>query len=205
MAETMVRGIWRWYRLPMDLKQQAGYKGVYVNPLSVSQSNCTGGTAKGNKFILSWRHAQLMMISLFKDEPDLIKAFATVVEYKPFCKYICKPTGLITYEWDKKEPEERFAELRESGCAYELQRLSTDQEHREQNPKKSRQTTFQVMCKGHVIAQIDSYYSIELEHGELLHNASRAAANLGFGCLDVLENQRGVACEQLTVKALDST
>lgn len=141
MPETIVNGVWSWHQLPRDLEQQAGYKSVYIDPLSVRQSNCTGGTAKGNKFILSWRHARLMMISLYKDEPALIEAFATVVEYKPFCKYIYKPTDLITYEWSKEDPEERFAELQKSDRIDDLQQLSTDQEHREQLTVKALDST----------------------------------------------------------------
>jgi len=68
--------------------------------------------------------------------------------------------------------------------------------------KKPRQTTFAVKCNGEVIAHVDSYYSIELEHGELLYNASRAAAKAGYDCFDKLRQRRGVACEMLTVEAL---
>jgi len=67
--------------------------------------------------------------------------------------------------------------------------------------KKPRQTTYEVRCKGYVIAHIDSYYSIELEHGELLYNASKKVAGFGYNCFNVLENQHGVACEKLTVTA----
>lgn len=71
--------------------------------------------------------------------------------------------------------------------------------------KKPRQTTFMVKCGGEVIAHVDSYYSIELEHGQLLHNASKAADKLGYVCYDKLKQQQGVPCEMLTVEALDST
>jgi len=70
--------------------------------------------------------------------------------------------------------------------------------------KKSRQTTFMVKCQGAVIAHISSYNSIELEHGQLLHSASRAADSLGYDCYEQLERQRGVPCEMLTVEALPS-
>lgn len=70
--------------------------------------------------------------------------------------------------------------------------------------EKSRQTTFAVRCHGNVIAHLSSYYSIELEHSELLHNASRAADALGFDCYEKLRSQRGYPCEMLTVEALHS-
>lgn len=69
--------------------------------------------------------------------------------------------------------------------------------------RKPRQTTYEIRCNDHAIAYIDSYYSKELEHSALLHNASRAAAKLGYDCFNILEDQRGVACEMLTVTALD--
>lgn len=70
--------------------------------------------------------------------------------------------------------------------------------------KKTRMTTFVVKCGGDVITHVNSYYSIELEHEQLLHNASRAASKLGFDCYERLQHQSGVPCDRLTVEALDS-
>jgi len=123
MAETIIDGKWHWYQLPKDLEQQAGYKGIYVDPLSVGHVSCVGGTDKGNKFTLTWRPDRLMMISLLEDEQALIDAFATVVEYKPLCKYRYESTGLITYEWAKYDSKERFEKLQKEDCVNELQLL----------------------------------------------------------------------------------
>lgn len=128
MAETIVNGVWSWYQLPMDLEEQGGYEGVSINPLSVGPAHCSGETDGGNKFSISWISNYLMMISLLKDEPVLIEAFATVVEYKPFAKYKSKQSGLITYEWAKKDSRKRFAELREGNETEELQSLVPEDE-----------------------------------------------------------------------------
>ena len=63
-----------------------------------------------------------------------------------------------------------------------------------------RKTRFEVRCRGVVIGFIDSYYSIEQEHGELLHTASKGAGSAGFDCMNKLNQQRGVPCEELTVR-----
>lgn len=127
MAETIVNGKWHWYQLPEDLKQQAGYDGVSINPLSMLPASCTGITDKGNKFTITWRLGHLMMISLLKDERALIDAFAVVVEYEPFCKYTYKypsrSTSLITYEWAKNDSKERFEVLQQDYHVDELQFL----------------------------------------------------------------------------------
>ncbi len=68
----------------------------------------------------------------------------------------------------------------------------------------TRETTYEVRCHGHVIAHVDSYYSKEFEHDKLLHSASIAADTLNYKCFNILEFQRGVACEMLTVTALDN-
>ena len=112
MSETIVNGKWHWYQIPKDLKQQAGYDGLSIDPLSVKSTSSGGTTAGGNRFMITWIHNYLMMISLLRDERELIEAFATVVEYRPFCKYRHKTTEqLTTYEWDKEDPEGGFEKL----------------------------------------------------------------------------------------------
>ena len=120
--ETIVNGVWSWHQMPEDLRQQAGYEGININPLSVRPASCTGSTVEGNRFMITWRPALLMMLSLLRDEQALIDAFATVVEYRPFCKYRHRTTEqLITYEWDKKDPEGRLAELQQDADIIDLQ------------------------------------------------------------------------------------
>lgn len=124
MPETIVNGKWTWHQLPEDLKQQAGYEGVSIDPLTVRPSGSGGTTAGGNRFMLTWVPDHLMMISLLRDEPELIEAFSTVVEYRPFCKYRHKTTEqLTTYEWDKEDPEGRFEKLQQDPDIMDLQLL----------------------------------------------------------------------------------
>ncbi len=127
--ETIVNGKWTWYQISEDLKQQAGYEGVRIDPRTVRSNDSGGTTADGNRFLLTWVPEYLMMISLLRDEKELIEAFATVVEYRPFCKYRHKITEqLITYEWDKKDPEGSFAKLQQDLDVMGLQPL-TDESH----------------------------------------------------------------------------
>ncbi len=126
MAETIVNGVWSWHQLPKDLSQQAGYKGVIIRPQSVSATSCAGATAEGNRFVVTWQPNQLMMISLLNDEQVLIDAFATVVEYKPFCKYIHGPIGLPTYEWALNDSKARLEELQQNADIKNLQLLNIE-------------------------------------------------------------------------------
>jgi len=61
-------------------------------------------------------------------------------------------------------------------------------------------TPFHVLCRGVPICAFKSYYSMELEPKELLFNASRAADNAGYDCMNKLKAQQGVPCEELTVE-----
>lgn len=123
MAETIVNGVWSWHQLPADLEEQGGYEGAHISPLSVTPSSCGGKTDGGNRFCVTWVANQFMMISVQEDEPALIDAFTAVVEYKPFCRYIYRSTGLLTYEWDKPNSAKRFAELQQSDHVKELELL----------------------------------------------------------------------------------
>lgn len=123
LAETIVNGVWSWHQLPADLEEQGGYEGAHIDPFSVTPSSCRGKTDSGNHFCISWVANRLMLISLFKDEPSLVAAFTLVVEYKPFCRYRHKLTGLLTYEWDKEDSAGRLAELQQDDNVEELQLL----------------------------------------------------------------------------------
>lgn len=70
--------------------------------------------------------------------------------------------------------------------------------------KKTRMTTFVVKCGGDVITHVNSYYSLELEPEQLLHNVCKAASRLGFDCYERLQQQNGMPCHRLTIEALDS-
>lgn len=115
MPETATDGIWRWYDVMHDLELQGGLAGVNVDPLSVEAHGCGGETQVGTKFYITWVPETFLLVSMSQEEWPLVEAFAKVVGYRPFCKYISKDTGLLTIEWDKKESESRFAELQKKG------------------------------------------------------------------------------------------
>ncbi len=68
--------------------------------------------------------------------------------------------------------------------------------------KHERQTWYAIKCDGRVCGVMASYYSMELEAGELLFNASKHLAKSGHDCLVKFVCQNRVPCEDLTVEAL---
>ena len=66
-----------------------------------------------------------LLLSVTQDETELVDAFAAVVGYKPFCRYTSRESGLLTYEWDKTDPEGRFAALQQAGET-NLERLNEE-------------------------------------------------------------------------------
>jgi hypothetical protein len=114
MPETAYEGKWRWQDVMRDLEIQGGLKGVIIDPFTVEAHGCGGITAAGTKFVITWIRDIFLLVSMTKEETELIDAFAKVVGYRPFCCYIEKP-GVITFEWDKKDPEGRFASLKKEG------------------------------------------------------------------------------------------
>lgn len=120
MAETIQNECggeakWHWYNVMNDLKIQGGLDGVTIDPLSVNPHGCGGETQKGTKFYITWVPDMFLLVSMSQEEQELIDAFAKVVEYQPFCRYISKESGLLTFEWDKKNSDGRFAELQAAG------------------------------------------------------------------------------------------
>ena len=110
MPETIQNGKWHWYNVMHDLKEQGGLKDVVVDPLSVTAHGC-GGTLNGNKFSITWVKDKFLLVSMERHSDKLIKAFAAVLGYQPFCRYVHKKHGLPTVEWDKADPDSRYAEL----------------------------------------------------------------------------------------------
>ena len=122
MAETLdLDGRWLWYHIMNDLATKGGFGGVIIDPLSLVAHSCGGETRSGTLFCITWMKDLFLMVSLNRPEQPLIDALADVVEYRPFCKYISE-VGLLTFEWDKKDPEGRFAELQKEGVA-DLQKI----------------------------------------------------------------------------------
>jgi hypothetical protein len=112
IMETIQNGKWHWYNVMGDLEKQGGVKAI-IEPTSVSDYGCAGKTEKGTVFTITWVHNKFLLLSMSQEEPKLVEAFSTVVGYDPFCRYVSKKSGLRTYEWDKINPEGRFASLQD--------------------------------------------------------------------------------------------
>jgi len=67
---------------------------------------------------------------------------------------------------------------------------------------KTRKTRYLIKCHGNVIGAFESYHCMELEAAQLLATASKFASEQGLTCIDKLKEQRGVACENLTLEAI---
>lgn len=114
MAETVEVGCdgvrkWLWYNVQRDLQKRGGLGDVVIDPLSVGPHSC-GGRHGTNPFFLTWIHEQFLLVTMEKFSQLLVDAFARVVEYRPFCRYVTSE-GLTTVEWDKENPTGRFATL----------------------------------------------------------------------------------------------
>jgi hypothetical protein len=104
---------WTWLNVMADLKNQGHVDGAIINPLSVEPNSC-GGEHKGNQFYITWIKDTFLLLSMQNHSDELVKGFARVVDYEPFCRYT-EDNGLITVEWDKINPEGRFKELATEG------------------------------------------------------------------------------------------
>lgn len=119
MVETLTthlpgdRPKWTWFNVMADLRDQGHVDGAIIDPLTVTPAGC-GGEYQKNKFYISWVKNTFLMLSMQHHSDPLVNGFARVVEYEPFCRYT-EENGLITVEWDKIDPEERFKVLETEG------------------------------------------------------------------------------------------
>jgi len=129
MAETIecVPGSkpkWHWDNVMGDLEKQGGLQGVVIDPFSVGDHRCGGKTEKDTKFHITWVKDTFLLVSVSQEEQALIDAFTKIVEYKPFCRYVSIKSGLLTFEWDKKDPESRFDALKNDKNVKDLQKIN---------------------------------------------------------------------------------
>jgi hypothetical protein len=117
MPETITQrfdgmAAWKWHDMIRDLEQQGGLENILIDPLSVGANSCMG-EHNGNRFAVSWEKDVLLMLTIVDDSKDLIDAFARVVDYQPFCRYIqiAGEHELTVVEWAKNDADERFAKL----------------------------------------------------------------------------------------------
>jgi len=64
---------------------------------------------------MSWVQDHFLLVSSIDYIPGLINAFSGVLEYEPFAKYQEPGSGLVTVEWDKKDPAGRYIEIQKEG------------------------------------------------------------------------------------------
>ena len=111
---------WHWDNVQRDLREQAGLEGVTIDPLGAM-----GGSRYGNiRFNASWSPNEYLLITMTEYSEELIQGFAKVVGYEPFCRYIDK-YGFPTIEWDKVDPNGRFAALQQQQGVRNLVRFSS--------------------------------------------------------------------------------
>ena len=116
MVETRQRnGLWHVTLAEKDLIEQAG----------LNQDNFEQDFGffkyKERPVIISHTFNKHLVVSMEGEENEdmktLMDGFSKVVGYKPFCKYILMPSDgsrappLLTYEWDKVDPNSRYDEL----------------------------------------------------------------------------------------------
>ena len=130
MAETIENACtpigakkWHWYNVQKDLVQQGGLedKDVMIDPFTVNAHECSG-VHKGNPFYITWIPDTFLLVTSKEYDPAIVDAFARVAEYKPFARYKEPDSGMITTEWDKIDPNNRYQELQRDGKS-ELIRL----------------------------------------------------------------------------------
>jgi len=69
-----------------------------------------------------------MIISLYgQNEETVVPLLSKFMGYEPFCKYLNKKNDQATaiYEWDRKDPEDRFTELTNNEDTFDLQKLES--------------------------------------------------------------------------------
>ncbi len=128
MVETIQEnGLWHVTLAETDLVKQAD-----LNPDDFKQ-DFSFFKYKTRPVIISHTYGQHLVVSMDgREDADLIQlmnSFSKVVEYNPFCKYNLRiPKGeksqiLLTYEWDKINPNKRFYELGDKPNISDLVRI----------------------------------------------------------------------------------
>ncbi|MEK6893228.1 MAG: hypothetical protein AABX07_03410 [Nanoarchaeota archaeon] len=75
------------------------------------------GQIERTPFCATYIKEKILMVSMLEDGSlleRLVEAFSEAVKYNPFCKYT-DLGGMKTYEWDKRNPDKRYAALRREG------------------------------------------------------------------------------------------
>jgi hypothetical protein len=76
----------------------------------------------GNEIDMRWVHETFLLIAMKENDIEVVNAFANIMGYKPFVRYINPTDNMITYEWDNVDREKRFKILEEES-KLELERI----------------------------------------------------------------------------------
>lgn len=128
MVETIQKnGLWHVTLVERDLVEQAG-----LNQDDFEQ-DFGFFRYKDRPVVISHIFDQHLVVSVEGEEDDdmkvLMDGFSKVVGYRPFCKYIFsssnngKLLSLLTYEWDKADPDSRYQELSNKQTTLDLTKL----------------------------------------------------------------------------------
>ncbi len=131
MVETLQRnGLWHRDLIIMDLIKQANFKEADFKP-----EFGPGFSYKGRIAVISHIYNKELVVSIGGDEDndlrEIMEGFSKIVEYKPFCKYVLNLDGhldkpLVTYEWDKFNPNGRYFELDRKTNVFNLMRILSE-------------------------------------------------------------------------------
>jgi len=114
----------RWSDLAGALEAQGYPAGVIVDSSSANGHNSgvrySGHTLNDTLFCLAWFLNRSVILSMSQEEPELVEAFARVIGYRPFCRYI-DSKKMLTFEFDGIDSEGRFEHLQTEESISNLQ------------------------------------------------------------------------------------
>lgn len=127
MAETLIcdpngERAWYWYNIKKNLEEQGGLDGVIISPV-ITDGHCGEGVTKeGVRFDFLWFNDAYMIVAMNQEDQNIIEAFAKVVEYRPFCRYI-QENGYFAFAWIKNNPDDVYALLQQQGVMREPRKI----------------------------------------------------------------------------------
>jgi hypothetical protein len=71
------------------------------------------GSYEGHSFVMRWVKDSFLVVITKEDNPLLLEGFSKVIGQKPFLRYVHPEDGMLTFEWDMKNPEKRYLQLAE--------------------------------------------------------------------------------------------
>ena len=98
---------------------------IFLDVSSITSYRCNGHTQGGTEFDINWA-PHFLILKMSWEDLALVESFGREMGYKPFCRYVNIRDEPWVFEWDKNNPEKRFAELEsedEIGKILGLQKL----------------------------------------------------------------------------------